>query len=163
VFLPTIYTSHTFYLTEHPVVLGIPLATFIFVLGALCIWINYDCDRQRVAFRRANGKLQIWGKPAQYIAAEYQTDKGMRKSVLLYSGWWGLARHFHYVPEILASFFWSVPALFDNFMPYFYVIYLTLLLTDRAHRDDARCKSKYGKFWDMYCEQVPYKIVPFLI
>lgn len=162
VFLPTIYTSHTFYLTEHPVQLGGPLASLIFILGALCIWINYDCDRQRVAFRKANGKLQIWGKPAEFISAEYQTDKGPRKSILLHSGWWGLARHFHYVPEILASFLWSVPALFDNFMPYFYVCYLILLLTDRAHRDDARCRSKYGKYWDLYCKNVPYKIIPYL-
>lgn len=27
---------------------------------------------------------------------------------------WGFSRHFHYVPEILAAFFWSVPALFDH-------------------------------------------------
>ena len=44
-FLPTIYTSHTFYLTEHPVNLGTPLALAIFIAGAVCIYINYDCDR----------------------------------------------------------------------------------------------------------------------
>ena len=27
---------------------------------------------------------------------------------------WGLSRHFHYVPEILAAFFWTVPALFGH-------------------------------------------------
>ncbi|KAK8989386.1 hypothetical protein V6N11_063815 [Hibiscus sabdariffa] len=36
---------------------------------------------------------------------------------------WGLARHFHYVPEILAAFFWTVPALFNHFLPYFYVVF----------------------------------------
>lgn len=148
VFLPTIYTSHSFYLTTHPVELGLPLASLIFILGAICIFINYDSDRQRVAFRQANGDLKIWGKPAKFITAKYATEKGIRDSILLYSGYWGWARHFHYIPEILASFFWSVPALNYNFMPYFYVFYLTLLLTDRAHRDDARCKAKYGKYWD---------------
>jgi 7-dehydrocholesterol reductase len=34
------------------------------------------------------------------------------------------------------------------------------LLTDRAYRDDDRCQKKYGKYWDQYCEAVPYKIVP---
>lgn len=29
-----------------------------------------------------------------------------------------------------------------QFIPYFYVIYLTILLFDRAKRDDDRCKSK---------------------
>ncbi|MFS7992065.1 putative 7-dehydrocholesterol reductase [Helianthus anomalus] len=51
---------------------------------------------------------------------------------------WGLSRHFHYVPEIMAAFFWTVPALFDNFLPYFYVVFLTILLFDRAKRDDGR-------------------------
>lgn len=27
---------------------------------------------------------------------------------------WGLSRHFHYVPEILAAFFWTLPALFNH-------------------------------------------------
>jgi len=152
VFLPTIYTSHTFYLATHPVDLGLPLATAIFVVGAICVYINYDCDAQRANFRKANGKIKIWGKPAKYIEASYSTEKGTRTSLLLYSGWWGLARHWHYVPEILASFFWCLPAMFNDFMPYFYVFYLTLLLTDRAHRDDARCGAKYGKHWKEYCK-----------
>lgn len=158
-FLPTLYTSHTFYLTEHPVILGTPLALAIFAAGALCIYINYDCDRQRAAFR-ANPKIKIWGAEAQYINAKYRTEKGIRDSTLLYSGWWGMARHFHYVFEISASFFWSLPALFTHFMPYFYVVYLIILLTDRAHRDDARCGAKYGKYWVEYKKKVPYKIIP---
>ena len=27
---------------------------------------------------------------------------------------WGISRHFHYLPEILAAFFWTVPALFSH-------------------------------------------------
>ena len=69
VFLPTIYTSHSFFLTAHPVDLGLPLASGIFALGAICVYINWDCDRQRVAFRKANGKIDIWGKPAKFINA----------------------------------------------------------------------------------------------
>jgi hypothetical protein len=51
----------------------------------------------------------------------------------------------------------------ENFSPYFYVCFLTILLFDRAFRDDQRCAKKYGKFWLSYCQQVPYKIVPFVI
>lgn len=80
--------------------------------------------------------------------------------MLLLSGWWGIARHFHYVPEILSSFFWTAPALFDHVMPYFYVIFLTILLFDRAFRDDARCAAKYGKYWDAYKKQVPFLFFP---
>jgi 7-dehydrocholesterol reductase len=41
--------------------------------------------------------------------------------------------------------------MFNHFMPYLYVVYLIILLTDRAFRDDARCSAKYGKFWEQYC------------
>jgi protein-S-isoprenylcysteine O-methyltransferase Ste14 len=40
------------------------------------------------------------------------------------------------------------------------VIYLTILLTDRAGRDDKRCLKKYGEAWEEYCRKVRWKIVP---
>lgn len=81
---------------------------------------------------------------------------------MLRPGWWGISRHFHYVPEILGAFFWTVPGLFTHGLQYFYVIFLTLLLLDRAFRDDARCAAKYGKYWSQYCKAVPYKVVPYV-
>lgn len=50
----------------------------------------------------------------------------------LHTGWWGLSRHFHYVPEITAAFLWTVPGGFTHLLPYFYVVFLTLLLTVRS-------------------------------
>ena len=108
-------------------------------------------------------KKKIWGKEPKYLIAKYTAGGEERTSTLLYSGWWGISRHWHYVPEILASFFWSAPALWSGFMPYFYVSYLTILLVDRAFRDDARCANKYGKSWDEYKKHVPYYIVPGII
>ncbi|KAF2610929.1 hypothetical protein F2Q70_00013698 [Brassica cretica] len=141
--------------------ISVYLAIYILVAGCLCIYINYDCDRQRQEFRRTNGKCSVWGKAPSKIVATYTTTAGETKtSLLLTSGWWGLARHFHYVPEISSAFFWTVPALFNNFLPYFYVIFLTILLFDRAKRDDDRCRSKYGKYWKLYCEKVKYRIIP---
>ena len=64
------------------------------------------------------------------------------------------------MPELLAALAWSIPALFISIVPYFYFIFLTLLLIHRAVRDDKRCAEKYGKFWKVYCEKVPYKILP---
>ncbi|XP_033138916.1 uncharacterized protein LOC103848761 isoform X1 [Brassica rapa] len=161
VWVPSIYTSPGMYLVNHPVQLGTQLAIYILVAGILCIYINYDRDRQRQEFRRTNGKCSVWGKAPSKIVATYKTTASETKtSLLLTSGWWGLARHFHYVPEILSSFFWTVPAFFSNFLPYFYVIYLTILLFDRAKRDDDRRRSKYGKYWKFYCEKVRHMIVP---
>jgi 7-dehydrocholesterol reductase len=79
----------------------------------------------------------------------------------LASGWWGIARHFHYVPEITAALCWTLPALFSNLLPYGYVVFLTALLIDRAFRQERRCKHKYGEHWRDYCEKVPYKVLPY--
>lgn len=115
------------------------------------------------AFRATDGKELVWGKPPRKIVAKYTTGDGREKtSLLLTSGWWGLARHFHYLPEILAAFFWSMPAGFAHALPYFYVFFLTLLLTDRAFRDDVRCLSKYGAYWKQYTKLVPYKMIPYI-
>lgn len=161
VWLPSMYTIHTYYLTMHPVLLSVPTTIAFIVAGVFCIWCNYDCDRQRQNFRATNGREKIWGKPAEFIEAKYTTKDGEeRTSLLLTSGWWGLARHFHYIPEISASFFWCVPALFEHPLPYFYPVYLTILLCDRAWRDDARCADKYKEYWTLYCSKVPYKIIP---
>ncbi len=162
VWVPGIYTSATLYLVGHPNVLNPLWALSIFVLGAGCILINYLADSQRQTIREKNGACRIWGRKPEYLIADYITESGERKqSILLVSGWWGIARHFHYVPEILGAFFWTLPALFSNFLPYFYVIFLMILLIDRAYRDDARCSRKYGLHWKHYCQRVPYKIIPF--
>ncbi|XP_031501298.1 7-dehydrocholesterol reductase [Nymphaea colorata] len=161
VWVPSVYTSPGLYLVNHPVNLGLQLALFIFVAGVGSIFVNYDCDRQRQYFRKTGGKCLIWGKPPSKIEAFYHTTTGEKKSsLLLTSGWWGLSRHFHYVPEILAAFFWTLPALFNHCLPYFYVVFLTILLFDRAKRDDDRCANKYQKYWKQYCQKVPNRIVP---
>lgn len=163
VWVPCIYTSPTMYLVLHPNQLSVVLALLIFALGTMCILINYFADRQRQLVRATQGKCTVWGKQAKVTQASYLTESGETKqNLLLSSGWWGIARHFHYVPEIAAAFFWSVPALFANFSPYFYVCFLTILLLDRTSRDDLRCARKYGYDWQRYCKDVPYKIIPFV-
>jgi len=162
VWVPCVYTSPAFFMVNHPnKALTWEQASIILAAGVLCIIINYAADRQRQTFRATGGKAKVWGKPPQYVTAHYTTEKGDKKeSLLLASGWWGVARHFHYVPEIMGAFLWSFPAGWGYFLPYFYVAFLTPLLFDRAFRDDARCRHKYGKDWDKYCQFVPYKIIP---
>jgi 7-dehydrocholesterol reductase len=164
VWVPCIYTSPSMYLVLHPIILSLPVALTIFTLGVTCILINYFADRQRQRVRATEGNCTIWGKKPLITFATYTTERGeIRQNIILASGWWGISRHFHYLPEIGAAFCWSVPALFTNFAPYFYVVFLTFLLFDRAFRDDRRCAKKYGVYWERYCKLVPYKIVPFLV
>ena len=161
VWVPSVYTASTLYLVHHPRHLGAPLAIGIFAFGVTFVMLNYFADAQRQRVRATGGDTKVWGKPPVTIVGHYTTARGEQKeSLLLASGFWGIARHFHYVPEILGALFWTLPALFTDVSPYFYVIFLTVLLTDRALRDDNRCAAKYGKDWDLYRAKVPYKILP---
>ena len=164
VWVPSIYTSSTLYLVGHPNHLGTPLACLIFVLGTASIFVNYAADAQRQRVRATNGKTTVWGKPPEIVVGHYTTESGEKKeSLLLASGFWGISRHFHYVPEILGALFWTLPALAGGVLPYFYVVFLTALLTDRALRDDKRCAIKYGEDWKTYCAKVKYRIVPGIV
>ena len=128
--------------------------------GILSIYTNYEADYQKYIIRK-NKKSKIWRKETEVIEVKYTTDDGeIKETVLLLSGWWGVARHFHYLPEVMAAMCWSLPALFDSPIPYFYVVSLTLLLLHRLRRDDKRCQQKYGSYWKEYCKLVPYKILP---
>jgi len=162
VWVPTIYTSQSFYLAEHCPDLPFMTNLIIFVAGCLMVYINYEADNQRAVFRSSGGKCLIWGKVPDKIVAEYQTGSNeMKKSLLLVGGWWSVSRHFHYIPEILASLCWSLPAWNSAFVaPYFYTTYLTILLIDRSYRDDDRCAKKYGTYWSEYRSRVPSKIIP---
>ena len=163
VWVPSVYTSQSLYLVNHPNQLGLPLATLILIAGIASVLINYQADYQRELARNTDGNCLIWGKPPKLIRANYKTSTGQTKnSLLLVSGWWGVARHFHYLPELAAALLWTVPALFDNLLPYFYFVFLLILLVHRSVRDDKRCKEKYGTYWESYCKAVPYKIIPYV-
>lgn len=122
---------------------------------------NYWTDRQRQFFRETDGKKPIWGHAPRIINAVYTTGDGnVRQSKLLASGFWGLSRHINYVFEITLALCWSLPAGLTYFIPFVYVTFLTILLLDRAYRDEIRCSLKYGKFYEEYCALVPWKMIP---
>jgi protein-S-isoprenylcysteine O-methyltransferase Ste14 len=95
----------------------------------------------------------IWGRPAEYI----KTASG---ATLLTSGFWGMARHTNYFGDLLMGLAWCLPVGFGSPLPYFYIIYFTILLVHRERRDYDMCKFRYGKDWEDYCNKVRYRIVP---
>jgi 7-dehydrocholesterol reductase len=83
-----------------------------------------------------------WGKAHVLIGASDITVDGQpRKSALLASRWWGVARHFH-----------------ESFPPWFYLVFLTILRVDRAGRDEQRCAAGYGAEWNRYREAVLWRM-----
>eukprot|EP01116_Phalansterium_solitarium_P007994 TRINITY_DN2112_c1_g1_i1.p2 TRINITY_DN2112_c1_g1~~TRINITY_DN2112_c1_g1_i1.p2 ORF type:complete len:434 (-),score=164.11 TRINITY_DN2112_c1_g1_i1:431-1732(-) len=161
--ITSVYTLVSFWLVTHPIEWSTERAVLMLAVGMLAIWINYDADAQRQRTRDTNGNTTVWGRKPKTILASYKNTKGeTHQNLLLVDGWWGVARHFQYVPELTLAFMWTVPAGFTHILPYLYFVFLTILLLDRAGRDEVKCREKYGSYWRKYCEAVPYRMIPYL-
>jgi protein-S-isoprenylcysteine O-methyltransferase Ste14 len=55
---------------------------------------------------------------------------------------------------------WCLTCGFDHLLPYFYIVYFTILLVHRERRDHAMCHRRYGQDWEVYCQKVPWRIIP---
>uniref|UniRef100_A0A2K6MY37 Delta(14)-sterol reductase LBR n=1 Tax=Rhinopithecus bieti TaxID=61621 RepID=A0A2K6MY37_RHIBE len=146
VWVPFIYSFQAFYLVSHPNEVSWPMASLIIVLK-LCGY---------VIFRGANSQKMHSGK-SQFKTVHTSTGKH-----LLVSGWWGFVRHPNYLGDLIMALAWSLPCGFNHILPYFYVIYFTMLLVHREARDEYHCKKKYGVAWEKYCQRVPYRIFPYI-
>jgi len=166
VWVPCVYSFHTRFLVRHPSQLSLPVAAIIGSIGFAGVLLNYWADEQRKRFRESNGDMKVWGRPADYIRAEYVVTEGGKRvtksSLLLACGFWGIARHFHYVFELTAAWSWCLLAnpLVNGILPLFYAIFLTILLLHRAKRDEDKCRKKYGKDYERYAALVPYLVIP---
>jgi len=167
VWVPSVYTLHSRYCVQHPSHLSPAMAIFICAVGFSGVLLNYWADKQRMDFRANNAEGLVWGKPPVYVKAQYTIlnkdgSSTTRESLLLASGFWGIARHFHYVFELTAAWSWCIlanPAV-NGVLVLFYSTFLTILLAERAKRDERKCQNKYGKYYDEYSQKVPYLIVP---
>ncbi|XP_039022475.1 delta(14)-sterol reductase-like [Hibiscus syriacus] len=120
---------------------------FVFLIGYL---VFRGANKQKHIFKQ-NPKANIWGKPPKVIEGK-----------LLASGYWGIARHSNYLGDLLLALSFSLPCGISSPIPYFYPIYLFILLLWRERRDEARCAEKYRDIWAEYCRLVPWRIFPYL-
>lgn len=168
VWVPAVYTFHTRFLVQYPSGLSFSVASGLFVLSLAGVVLNYMADRERDVFRATNGEALVWGKKPSFIKATYTIidrktgESSQKNSLLLASGFWGVARHFQYFFELTAAWSWCLLAnpLENGIFVCLYAAFLTYLLIDRAERDSKKCHLKYGKYYDEYCQLVPYKILP---
>jgi len=163
VWLPFMYTLQAQYLVNNPVNFSFYGFMAVYCLGLLGYKIFRETNDQKSLVRKTQGDCDIWNKPAKYIKAEYEKMKGEKHtSYLLYSGYWGLSRHFNYLGDLILSLSMCLTCGFDHILPYFYFIFMTILLLHRIERDNTRCSEKYGHYWEKYCEKVRFKLIPFV-
>ena len=146
------YTLQAFYLLNHTDSLSPFAAVGIFALNALGYYIFRSTNIQKHHFR-TDPNRPIWGRKPEYI----RTQRG---TMLLLSGWWGIARHLNYLGDLMMGLAWCLPCGFRHPLPYFYIAYFTILLVHRERRDHAMCAERYGADWDEYCRRVRWRILP---
>ena len=150
--VPFTYTLQAMYLLHHPFEIGLWETMGLVTLNFLGYTIFRGANIQKHRFRK-DPEAPIFGRPPEVI----RTARG---PLLLASGWWGMARHINYFGDLLMALTWCMCTGFSHIVPYFYIIYFTILLVHRERRDNAFCAQKYGADWAAYCEKVPYRIIP---
>jgi 7-dehydrocholesterol reductase len=162
VWLPFNYTLQALYLTYHPYVLSTTEFMIIIAIGLMGYCIFRMANNQKKNFRD-NHKDPIFGYPPTFIEATYRTSDGrIHQSNLLTSGMWGVARHFNYFGDLCLSFAFCGACGHEHIFPYFYLMFMTILLLGRVERDQYRLQEKYGSKWEEYCAKVPWKILPYV-
>jgi len=159
VFLPSLYTYSTYYLINQKGDISKKVGLIILLLGIIFTYKNYDVDRQKEIFKKDKENSIINGKKAKYMNVKYKKNGEEVDSKLLLSGDWGITRHNNYTYEILTAAMWSAPGYKYGIMPFLYLIYIIILLVHRIYRDEDKCKKKYGKYWDEYCNIVKYRLI----
>ncbi|XP_077596605.1 delta(14)-sterol reductase TM7SF2 [Stigmatopora nigra] len=151
--VPFTYSLQAAFLVEHPQALSALGGAAIIILNGIGYYIFRKSNSQKNQFRR---------NPKHPSVSKLETIATATGKRLLVSGWWGLVRHPNYLGDLLMALAWSLPCGFSHLLPYFYVIYFTILLVHREARDERHCRAKYGLAWDTYCRRVPYRILPYI-
>ncbi|KAJ4792501.1 Delta(14)-sterol reductase [Rhynchospora pubera] len=150
VFIPFTFSIQGWWLLKNQVELpsaAIVANCIIFITGYL---VFRGANKQKHIFKK-NPKALIWGKPPKLVGGK-----------LLASGYWGVARHCNYLGDLMLALSFSLPCGASSVIPYFYPIYLFILLIWRERRDEARCWQKYKEIWAEYCKLVPWRIFPYV-
>ncbi|CAF0843168.1 unnamed protein product [Adineta ricciae] len=127
------------------------------VIGTLLLhftghYIFRESNWQKFDVRKYGSQVTIWGKKAELLEGK-----------LLISGFWGIGRHLNYTGEILLYLSIALCSGTLSFVPYILPFSLLILLSQRASRDDQRCRKKYGdKTWNRYCSIAKFRMIPFI-
>jgi Delta14-sterol reductase len=177
--LPFIYSLQTRYLAVYPVDLGLSGTLGVLAFQSVGFYIFRASNNEKNRFRT---------DPNDPRVAHLKSITTASGSKLLTSGWWGTARHINYFGDWIMSFAFCLPTALAGYIinryqnpvtgkvtteivqgdakgwgmifTYFYILYFGVLLVHRELRDEEKCRRKYGKDWERYCEIVKWKIIP---
>jgi len=151
VYVPFLYSMVGWSLADKEETLSGLNLVLVVAFHIMAHYLFRNANWQKYDYRRNGDKARIWGAPPKTI-----------EGGLLVSGWWGIGRHLNYTGEILTYLSFALCSGTTSFIPYILPFSLLNLLMQRASRDDKRCRTKYGKSWEKYCQQAKFMIIPFI-
>ena len=149
-YVPFLYSLPGWWMVDatEPLATTTLLALIAFHFAALAIFRQSNWQKERFKQDRT---APIWGKPPRLVGGK-----------LLASGYWGIGRKLNYTGEILVYVSFAACAGFSSPGPWLLPLALLGLLTHRAHRDDKRCRAKYGALWTEYGEIARFRVIPWI-
>ena len=62
--------------------------------------------------------------------------------------------------DVVMALCWALACGFSSFTPYWYVVWITIVIAQRSTRDIRHCRQKYGEEWKEYEKLCPYLFIP---
>jgi Delta14-sterol reductase len=150
VLVPFFYSLPASYVLLRPDDISPPAVVALASLYAFGFWLFRGANGQKHRFKQYPA-TPIWGRSPTVIGGR-----------LLASGFWGIGRKLNYTGEFFMYLSWTLMAGFQSAVPYLLPAWLLLLLMQRAARDDRRCRQKYGRLWDEYCQTARFRMFPYI-
>jgi Delta24(24(1))-sterol reductase len=160
--VPYTYAHATLYLVNHPPSsyrwpVAYNITIYALLLASYYFWDTTNC--QKNMFRQQMNGTTVARKTFPQLP--YQAVKNPKYiktkagTPLLTDGWCTLsltssliidvyARKLHYTADIIMALCWAFVCGFSSPLPYWYPIWITIVVVHRAIRDVERCRGKYG-------------------
>jgi delta24(24(1))-sterol reductase len=163
--VPWVYAFNAYWLLANGPVKHSPVymtALFVALGVAYYVWDTAQSQKNRYRMKERGERIvrrtfpQLpWG-----TLERPQVLHTVNGGTLLVDGWWAYARKIHYTADIVMALTWALACGVHAVLPFLYPVFFFVMIQHRAHRDDDRCRKKYGDDWARYCELVPGRLLP---
>merc|ERR1712065_50271 len=123
VWVPSIYTIQARYLVDYPIELSNLAIVLLLALNLGGYYIFRSANKQKDTFRK---------NPNHPDVRNLKTLPTERGTKLIIDGWWGMASHINYTGDLLIALSWVLTGGVRHALPFFHILYFTILL---IHRD----------------------------
>lgn len=161
--VPFTYGYATLFLANHPPSeyrwpIAYNIMVYALLLAAYYVWDTANSQKNRFR-QQMNGALVLRKTFPQLPWNTVNNPKILHTKVgpLLADGWcmfrillisltdkYG-GRKIHYTVDVIMALCWAFACGFSSFLPYWYPLWLTIVLIHRAIRDTGHCRKKYGE------------------